>query len=241
MPFFTCLVVATAVQRLPLPPPMPVRPIAPRANLPGKQITLKAAGMEFTLFVPDAWKPDGETDLGLHFHGAVWHALQEHVDRGAAEPVAAFALGEGSAVYRAPFVRPEALGEVIDSIESALSSHAAAPQKVGRLSLTSFSAGYGAVREIVQQPWLTRIRRVILSDSLYGSLDPSRPGREVLPAHVDCWKPLRERAIRGDATFCLTVSEVPTPSYASSFEVASALVEGKWQAVEPGTLAATAN
>jgi hypothetical protein len=111
------------------------------------------------------------------------------------------------------------------------------------LDITSFSAGYGAVRELVQQPEAFKlIRRVILADSMYGSLTPNMPSRTPLADHVHVWKPLAEAAIRGEKTFCVTFSEVPTPTYASSSEMAVALVTalgGKLDPVELGALEAT--
>jgi len=70
--------------------------------------------------------------------------------------------------------------------------------QVSQADITSFSAGYGAVRELVQQTGSrSRIRRILLSDSIYAGLvsgaDGSGP-RVVQPDQIECW--LRSPATR---------------------------------------------
>jgi 5,10-methylenetetrahydrofolate reductase len=114
---------------------------------------------------------------------------------------------------------------------------------VQSLSISSFSAGYGAVRQIIDDSAAFKlIKRVVLCDSMYGSLDSSSQERVPAIEHIVCWKPLADAAIRGEKTFCITFSRVPTPTYASSSECASALVRlcgGENKPVEKGTLTAT--
>jgi hypothetical protein len=99
---------------------------------------------------------------------------------------------------------------------------------VRAVDVSSFSAGYGAVRELVKQPAaFARIRRIVLSDSLYGGLqapEGTGGGRVVEPAHVECWMPFIQSAIRGGKTFVLTHTQVATPSYASTAECAAAML-----------------
>ncbi len=104
------------------------------------------------------------------------------------------------------------------------------------------SAASGAVRLMVRDPKVfPLLRRVVLADSLYGDLDPTKPGRVPAAEDVDVWLPLAEAAKRGEKTFLITVSEVPT-DYASSWECAAAIaraVGGSLAPVEPGSCSAT--
>lgn len=233
---------------------MPRRSIAPREALPGTQLEIEDGDRKFTLFLPAAGRPSKDVELTLHFHSAQWHAIQEHLDRGATGPIIAFYPGEGSSIYGKSFEDPQRLDRWKERVLVELRNRGW-PEgvRISAIDITSFSAGYGAVRQLVQQPEAFKlIRRVILADSMYGSLAvepdlgaaPPKPPtpRAPLPAHVLVWKPLAEAAIRGEKTFCVTFSAVPTPTYASSSEMATALVEavdGRLELVEPSQLPAT--
>ena len=243
---------APAVARLPVPPPMPRRAIAPPATAPaGEQVQLADGDVKFTLFIPIGWRPgeSGETSITAHFHGAVWFAIDEHLRRGLDEPLVCFALGEGSSVYARPFKDRQRFGRIIKLIEADLSQRGPWPAaRVVRIDVSSFSAGYGAVREIVQVPeYVKLLRRVVLADSLYAGWDPSttRPGATSRPAaeNIEPWRAFVEAAASGKdgKTFILTHSQVPT-SYANTEACARALIEmvgARIEPVERGALPAT--
>jgi hypothetical protein len=97
------------------------------------------------------------------------------------------------------------------------------------VDVSSFSAGYGAVRELVKSPEYCKIiRRIVLLDSMYAGLEPEEKGstnRRPLAAQIDVWVPFARAALRGEKTFVLTHSQVPTTTYASSSECAEALLQ----------------
>jgi gamma-D-glutamyl-L-lysine dipeptidyl-peptidase len=239
---------------LPVPPPMPKRAISPPATAPaGMQVELADGDTRFTLFVPSGWVPpqSGEMSIIAHFHGAVWFAIDEHLRHGLSEPLVCFALGEGSTVYGRPFKDRERFGRVIRIVEDELSSRGgedadAVGLRITRIDISSFSAGYGAVREIVQVPeYVSLIRRIVLADSLYAGWDPAttQPGATSRPAaeNLDPWTPFVQAAARGEKTFVLTHSQVPT-SYANTEACARALIEQVGAEIRPiqkGSLPAT--
>ena len=211
--------------------------------LPGATIEVEDGDRQYTLLIPSIAKPPSEVVLTIHFHSAVWHALQEHVDRGVSGPVIAFHPGEGSSIYGQSFQDPDRLKRWMERTLVELRSRGWPDgARIKALDLTSFSAGYGAVRELVKSPFVfSLLRRVILADSMYGSLTPGLEGRIPLAEHVLVWKPLAEAAIKGEKTFAVTFSQVPTPTYASSSEMATALVTavgGSLDFVLKGSLAA---
>src|SRR5438034_352452 len=209
------------------PPPMPLRQIGPPpSTVPaGKLIDIDDNGTRFSLFVPQSFSPprSDQIVLTVHFHGAIWFVIQEHLRRGLNGPLLCAALGEGSSVYRRPFEDRERFERLIKRVE--LHIH----RRISVIDISSFSAGYGAVREIVKSPeYVKAIRRIVLADSMYASYEDeetahpsSRPARE----HIDPWIPFAKEAAAGNKTFVLTYSQVPTQNYASSALCAHALCE----------------
>ncbi len=200
------------------PPPMPHRTIAPdKEPLKGRKVSMADGDVKLTLFAPDTWKPTNAT-LTVHFHTADWFVIQEHIRRGASHPLATFYLGEGSTVYRRAFEDPKRFGRVLDLVGRELAF------KPSTIEISSFSAGYGAVREILKQPeYFDRIRTIVLADSMYAALETNAM-RQALREHIDVWVPFARAAVKGEKTFVLTYSAVPTMSYASSSECAHALL-----------------
>jgi hypothetical protein len=240
------------------PPAMPHRDIAPPKDPPqGETVNLVDGEAAFTLFLPAGWKvpPTGETALTVHFHGAVWFAIDEHLRHGLSTPLIAAYLGEGSSVYQKPFADRERFGRWMELTVEALRERGAPTNThISAVDVTSFSAGYGAVRELLKAPkYAGLIRRIILSDSMYasfaaGSNAPVETAygtfRQPERDQIEVWAPFARAAARGEKTFVLTVSEVPTDRYASSADCAAALireVNAPVRVIAPGSNAAASD
>lgn len=220
-----------------VPPVMSPRAVAPpTAPEPGERLPLEEAGVRFLLFLPEGWTRAPSGRLAMYFHVADWLAIAEHRRAGYTFPLALFTLGTGSERYRVPFQGPETFPAVLRRIESALvQRHPGAPP-IHHIDVASFSAGYGAVRELVKQPApFAVIRRIALADSLYGGLVASDPpgSRTVDPQHIDCWVPFAREAVAGSRAFVLTHTRVVTTSYASTAECAAALAAAVGVASQP--------
>lgn len=202
---------------LAVPPPMPRRAIAKPATQPaGQQIQLEKG---YTLFVPATWRRTSSCVLTIHFHTEPWFAIDEHMRRGLRGPLLVVMLGQGSTVYRVPFEDRNQLAHLVEGVEKQLQT------RVKAVDIASFSAGYGAVREIVKAPeYQQLIRRIVLCDSMYGSFaagSTTRPAAE----HVEPWVAFAKLAARGEKTFLLTHSQVPTATYANTAQCGAALVD----------------
>jgi hypothetical protein len=216
---------------LPEPPPMPRRVIKPSASPPpGQSLQLTNDAAWATLFLPEGWRvpSDGRTTLVVHFHTVPWFTIQEHVRRESKLPLLNFALGEGSATYARPFLDPVKFQTWLRIVEAELVSHGGATNtRVTGVDISSFSAGYGAVREILKlETNRSVVRRVVLCDSLYGGLAETNapyPQRKVLAEHVEPWRLFAQAAARGEKTFLLTTSDIETARYASTRECGSAV------------------
>jgi hypothetical protein len=222
------------------PPPMPKRSIEkPSTPPPGRHIDLYGDG-KYTLYIPEGWVPTAKLGITVHFHGAAWFAIDEHRRRGLAEPLVAIYAGEGSSVYRAAFEDADDWPRLLSDVLAELG----APEDAifERVDVTSFSAGYGAVRELLKQPDPPKlVRRIILADSMYSSFTSDRD-HTPLKEQIDPYVEFARAATRGEKAFVVTYSEVPTETYANSAACAEALVKavgGKLATVRAGSLPAT--
>lgn len=235
--------------RLPEPPALPRRQIAP-TPLPERAVLIELTNRDVcaTLFLPADWR-DASTNgaqLVVHFHTIAWFTSQEHVRRGSKLPLLNFALGEGSVTYAKPFLDPTRFQDWLRIVEGELTQRGASIGPITRVDVSSFSAGYGAVREIVKLETNRHvIQRIVLCDSLYGGLVDASAApdqRKVTPEHIEPWMSFAKAAARGEKTFLLTTSDVPTPRYASTRECGDALaaaVDATFHAVSAGSVEAT--
>lgn len=247
------VVFASAAQaELPVPPSMPKRAIAkPDPEPAGHRIDIVDGDYKFLLYIPPGYRvpADGRINLTVHFHTVPWFIIDEHLRRGLDGPLLLGALGEGSSTYARPFAEDadrfeRLLRQTRDAVSAAAGENR--PVEIARIDVTSFSAGYGAVRELVKQErYWKQFRRIILCDSLYAGWEPAstQPGATSRPAaaNIDPWRDYIESAARGERTFVLTHSLVPT-SYANTDACGRALAEmvgAEFREVPRGELPAT--
>lgn len=146
------------------------------------------------------------TPLILHFHGAAWlahQATEKHA-------VLAVELGAGSGRYAAPFRDPAKFPAWIAEAERV------SGRSFSNIYLSSFSAGYGAVRQILRDH-RGRIDGVLLADSLHA-------GYGTEPADLDSLLSLAKDAASGRSRLIVTHSEVFPGTYASTTETADRLL-----------------
>jgi hypothetical protein len=151
-----------------------------------------------------------------------------------------FALGEGSATYARPFQNPARFQDWLRIVELELISRGAPTNtRVSSVDVSSFSAGYGAVREILKlETNRALIQRIVLCDSLYGGLAETNapyPRRQVLAEHVEPWLVFAQAAARREKTFLLTTSDIETARYASTSECGAAVAAAAGAEFKPVT------
>lgn len=229
------------------PPPVVLRDVSktPR-TAKGTTVSLETS---VTLFLPEGWRDeittDGRLRVTVHFHGAQWFVIEEHARRGARNPLIAAYYGEGSTVYRKPFEQPGYFDAMLTSATAELRKRGApANTRLDPIELQSFSAGYGAVREILKSPeYVSRIDRVLLADSLYGNRTTDTLGRpQADPEQLKPFTDYARMAAKGDKVFLFAHTSIVTP-YASTVETADGLIKAlgaKRELVTTGSLAAAA-
>ena len=219
-----------AVRRKPRvePPSMWQRVITPVAGTSaGMTVSIEDQETKLMLYLPAGWEREEKLKrvLTVHFHGAPWFIIQEHERRKSKHPLLCVHLGEGSSVYQRAFQDCGRWPQLVKKIERELASRSGAYSLSG-VEVSSFSAGYGAVRELLLcNDSFRQISRIVLADSMYASVQTNSAGnREVSTEQIEVWVPFAQAAMAGGKTFVFSRSEVPTTSFASSSECAAALL-----------------
>jgi len=172
-----------------------------------------------TLFVPDRLPKDAP--LLFHFHGAPW--IAEIAATKVPCAVVSVQLGAGSGTYSRPFADPKAFAELLDEAESK------AGRKFGRLGLTAWSAGYGAVRAILETPaHYERVEAVLLLDGLHAGYRNGKPGprdSELVAEDLAVFVKFAKDAAAGKKQFLVTHTEIFPGTFASTTETADHLLK----------------
>ena len=177
--------------------------------------------------VPASRPSSHRYDLVLHFHFSdaarrtIVHAAPDVV-------IAGFDLGEGSKVYGDALSDPRAFVKLLADVEDELRAATSDPDaKVGRIALSSWSAGFAATTKILKHH-RDKIDAVFFLDSLYAPYEKDENG-ELRTGHV--FAPalsgvvaFAQQAVRGERVLFLTTSDAPTTGYASTREVARFLL-----------------
>lgn len=168
------------------------------------------------------------TGLLIHFHGAGYVAKHAGVESAHPLIVAVVNLGSGSAVYENAFAGESTFPSLIDAIREAVSARASTDIEISRVYLSSFSAGYGAVRAILRHH-SSAVDGIVLLDGLHTDYVP--PGRvlaeggtlnaEKLKGYLD----YARLAFDGQKRFLITHSEIFPGTYASTTETADYLID----------------
>ena len=165
---------------------------------------------------------DGKFDVIVHFHG---HdpARKEFVRVMDGVVFVGITLGIGSGVYGEAFAAPNAFKELIESVEEEVAKKRGLKSaKARKIGLSAWSAGYGAVEQILRQDHgKQRVDAVILLDGLHAGYeaDGSLNDGQLAP-FVDFAK----RAKAGKRFFYFSHSSIIPPGYASTTETAGYLV-----------------
>lgn len=222
-----CLAAAQTPQ---VPPPAPQNPSpmtdSTRAHQRVPQTEVKGQRWKVslgTLLLPQGTEVRAIMPLIVHFHGAAWLAEWSAVRRNRRAAVLSIHLGAGSSVYSHAFADPQKFEQLLE--EAARALFAEHPPRFSPVVLTSFSAGYGAVREILKNRanW-DRIDAVVLADSLHTSYVPEgKPG----PLATEPLQPFLEfarAAVKGEKQMIITHSEIFPGTFASTTETADYLI-----------------
>ena len=191
-----------------------------KAEVQGKRWTLSTG----TLLLPVSARVRDTMPLYIHFHGGPWLAewsVNQH-DRHAA--VITVQLGAGSGVYSQAFKDPEKFASLLAEAAHDLSPDH--PVQFRPLVLSGWSAGYGAIREILRnhENW-KRVDAVLLEDGIHTSYVPDGQPGPIDPAPLEPFIEFAREAIAGRKTFLILHSEIFPGTFASTTECSEFLLQ----------------
>jgi hypothetical protein len=195
-----------------------------QAEPTGKRVDLKSL-KGARLFIGPHVNPNKPVPLLIHCHGAAW-LIEQHIARHLPQAVLITVnLGAGSGVYRRPFEAPE----LFKNLLAEASQETKLKRGWSSITLTGFSAGYGAVREILRQPEnFALVNNVLLLDGMHTSYQPEgkllSDGGTLDPSGLDSFVKFAQAAVAGTRTFVFTHSEIFPGAYASTTECADYLL-----------------
>jgi hypothetical protein len=167
-----------------------------------------------------------EIDLIIHLHGA--SAVVEKNIVGSRPNVAwvNLTLPGLSSVYRNHFqdaeVFPSTLNEVRQKLRAILNNQ---KLQIRHLTLMSFSAGFGGVRELLKQPAaVAKIDAIVMADSLYAGFVGELSDRKLNEAHLKPFLSFAKLAAKGSKQMLLSYTQLFTPNYASTKETGTYLI-----------------
>jgi hypothetical protein len=226
LPLLLLLLVQTPQNPSPMTDSTRPHPRTARYEPPGDRVALSLG----TLYVPPAFTQRDRHMLVVHFHGAPW-LVEHHVKTRLPEAaLVTVQIGAGSRVYADAFSKEGVLTALVKEAEGQVSALAGAAVRFEQVALTAFSAGYGAVRSILQDPReYAAVDAVLLADGLHASYASAAVGPRTADLPVDESSLAPFIAFARDAAadrkcMIVTHSEVFPGTFASTTETADILL-----------------
>lgn len=198
-------------------------------EVPGVSFVLNnALSKPVDVYVVDPGRESLRMDLLIHFHGPSYIPKRAAYDSRHPLIVAAVNLGSGSAVYENPFREESTFPRLIEMIRDSLSRKASTDVGISRVYLSSFSAGYGAVRAILKDH-LSMVDGIVLLDGLHTDYVPSgrvlSQGGTLNTEKLQGFLEYARLATAGRKQFLVTHSEIFPGTYASTTETSDYLID----------------
>jgi hypothetical protein len=197
-------------------------------DVPGVSIILKdALSKPVEVYFADQSNESGPMDLLIHFHGSSYMPKRAVYDSKHPLLLAVVNLGSGSSVYENAFQNQSTFPRLVEMIYQTASERKATKIKPSRIYLSSFSAGYGAVRAILKKHQPT-IDGIVLLDGLHTDYIPSRrvlsQGGKLNDEKLRDFIQYARLALDNKKKFLITHSEIFPGTYASTTETTDFLI-----------------
>ncbi|QDU72612.1 hypothetical protein [Mucisphaera calidilacus] len=212
------------------PTPPPAKPAQPLPASERLGIVLPLTHPDARVHIPDRLldNPPETLPVIVHFHqGFNWLSEEMHTHNINAILVF-FSPGGLSSKYKMPMIENPQLFDQL--LAEGLDAARAQPQlpddiTIDTITVTSFSAGFGAVREILKNPRdFDRIDHIVLADTLYAGYTGDVADKKVNPDNMVDFLRYARQAVDGNKTMIITHNSYDPPGYASTAETADYLL-----------------
>lgn len=164
-------------------------------------------------------------DVVFHFHGNP--ALVERAWRRDKLNAALLIMnhGESTKPYADRYNYPEAFNQLLAAARRYVKELCPnAPNKVGRVALSAWSAGYASIQKLIRDDErANRVDAVLLSDGLHTGLLSKHP-RVISELGLEAFIAFAKRAVNDERLMVVTHSAIPTPDFASTTETTDAVL-----------------
>ena len=166
----------------------------------------------------------GRFDLVVHFHGH-YPIRKEFVKTAKGIVLVAIDLGISSGPYSSAFAAPATFEKLLKSVEAEMARRTGRRStKIRKLALSSWSAGYGAISQILRQPAGKKVDALILLDSVHaGYVDPA--AKKLKTEQLKPFIAFAKKAKRGQRFMFQSHSSIIPPGFASTREVSTYMVK----------------
>jgi hypothetical protein len=131
--------------------------------------------------------------------------------------------GTSSRSYEETFGFTELFPVVLEQAKQVMAKRHLRDPSIRRLALSAFSAGFGAVKRILDRPGLVdQVDAVLLYDGIHTSYDEHKR-LDLRP--LQSFLTFARAAMHGDKLFFVTHSEIPTLDYGSTLQTTNLLLE----------------
>lgn len=194
---------------------------AKRAKTAAKDGAYRVKAGKADLFLPPNFHVvDRKYDVIVHFHGMPRAQEANVTAAGINAAVVSINLGSVPSRYGKWYRSPRALDRILAKTHRLVMASGRAPRgaRIGRVALSAWSAGFGAVGAIMKhEKARARVDAVLLADGLHAPyLDKRR--HVIEESSLAKYVRLSEEAARGEKLFVLTHSSIPTYGYANVTE-----------------------
>lgn len=179
------------------------------------------------LFVPAGYAAtEGRVHLIVHLHGAPAVCERELKRSGVEAVLVNVTLNGLSGVYTTKFKQPETFLTLLrETAERLRELKVADDPKIDRLTVTSFSAGFGGVRELLKLDDIyRRIDTLVMADSIYAGYAAGAASKQVEPQHMEGFLRFARDAADGKKTLVISHCQLQPDGYASTAETADYLL-----------------
>lgn len=170
--------------------------------------------------------PGAEVPVWLHLHGAATLVEKNFAAIRAPGVLINVTLPGLSKVYADYFAAPDRWEHLLRETESLLRRESAAQRwRIGALTVSSFSAGFGGVRQLLRQPAaFERIATLVMADSIYCGYAGDPADKRVDPELMAGFLRFARLAAEGRKRLLISHSAQVPEGYASTTETADYLI-----------------